>query len=249
MHSRRSSRPSGRNGAKSSRLPACILMNDCRQHDRRHHNSRHRPAGAADRRRAADPRRWPLCRRSEVSRNAGSGVRAQPARPRRHSRHRRQRRGRLPGVHAVFTLVRSRAAADRTSGCRCSSAPISCRPDVAPFVLAKDEVAFVGEAVAIVVAQSRAIAEDAAALVEVDYEPLPAVSDCRDALRAGRAAGAPRQDRATCSSSSASPTAISRRRSRARRIPRASASSSTAAAPIRWRAAAPSRSMTPTKTG
>src|SRR5205823_2785749 len=51
-----------------------------------------------------------------------------------------------------------------------------------PFALAKDEVAFVGEAVAIVVAQTRYIAEDAAALVAVDYEPLPAVSDCRQAL-------------------------------------------------------------------
>ncbi len=56
---------------------------------------------------------------------------------------------------------------------------------MAPFVLAKDEVVFVGEAVAIVIAQSRAIAEDAAALVEVDYEPLPAISDCRAALRPG----------------------------------------------------------------
>jgi aerobic carbon-monoxide dehydrogenase large subunit len=39
--------------------------------------------------------------------------------------------------------------------------------------------------VALVIARSRAIAEDAATRVEVDYEPLPAVSDCRDALRAG----------------------------------------------------------------
>ena len=36
-----------------------------------------------------------------------------------------------------------------------------------------------GEAVAVVVAQTRYLAEDAAALVAVDYEPLPAVSDCR----------------------------------------------------------------------
>ena len=36
---------------------------------------------------------------------------------------------------------------------------------------------FVGDPVALVVAESRYIAEDAAELVEVDYEPLPAVVD------------------------------------------------------------------------
>ncbi|MGE3712152.1 MAG: xanthine dehydrogenase family protein molybdopterin-binding subunit, partial [Hyphomicrobiaceae bacterium] len=58
-------------------------------------------------------------------------------------------------------------------------------PDVTPLVLADDEVSFAGEAVALVLASSRYIAEDAAALVEVDYEPLPAVSDCRTALEPG----------------------------------------------------------------
>ena len=33
-----------------------------------------------------------------------------------------------------------------------------------------------------VVADSRHLAEDAVALVEVDYEPLPALADCREAL-------------------------------------------------------------------
>src|SRR6266704_69866 len=41
--------------------------------------------------------------------------------------------------------------------------------------LASDVVRYAGEAVAFVVAESRAIAEDAAELVEVDYEPLPVV--------------------------------------------------------------------------
>ena len=41
--------------------------------------------------------------------------------------------------------------------------------------LAKDVVRFAGEAVAVVVARDRSCAVDAAALVEVDYEPLPAV--------------------------------------------------------------------------
>ncbi len=90
----------------------------------------------------------------------------------------------MPDVHAVFTL------ADLAPLLTEERLPLQFRTtqlpaDVTPFVLAKDEVAYVGEAVALVIARSRAIAEDAATRVEVDYEPLPAVSDCRDALRAG----------------------------------------------------------------
>src|SRR5262249_26158454 len=54
-----------------------------------------------------------------------------------------------------------------------------------PFALADREVSYVGEPVAIVVAASRYVAEDAGALVEVDYETLPAVSDCREAVQPG----------------------------------------------------------------
>jgi carbon-monoxide dehydrogenase large subunit len=43
------------------------------------------------------------------------------------------------------------------------------------YVLARDKVNYVGEAVAFVVASDRYIAEDACDLVEVEYEPLPAV--------------------------------------------------------------------------
>src|SRR5712691_967114 len=90
----------------------------------------------------------------------------------------------FPGVHAVLTLadLMPLLANDRL--------PLQFRtaqlpPDITPIVLAKDEVAFVGEAVAVAIAQTRYIAEDAAALVAVDYEPMPAVSDCRQALAAG----------------------------------------------------------------
>jgi aerobic carbon-monoxide dehydrogenase large subunit len=91
---------------------------------------------------------------------------------------------RLPGVHAVLT------SADLAPLLTSERLPLQFRTDqlsadVAPFVLAKDEVAFVGEAIALVIARTRAIAEDAAALVDIDYEALPAISDCRDALRAG----------------------------------------------------------------
>ncbi|MFW6096978.1 MAG: molybdopterin cofactor-binding domain-containing protein, partial [Chloroflexota bacterium] len=51
--------------------------------------------------------------------------------------------------------------------------------------LARDKVRHIGEIVAMVVAQSRYIAEDAAADVMVDYEPLPAVVDLQEALKEG----------------------------------------------------------------
>jgi carbon-monoxide dehydrogenase large subunit len=50
------------------------------------------------------------------------------------------------------------------------------------FALADGEVSYVGEPVAIIIADSRYIAEDAAALVDVDYDLLPTVSDCRKAI-------------------------------------------------------------------
>ena len=46
-----------------------------------------------------------------------------------------------------------------------------------------DRVRHVGEAVAAVVAESRYIAEDAADLIEVEYEPLPVVTDPEEAIR------------------------------------------------------------------
>jgi carbon-monoxide dehydrogenase large subunit len=51
--------------------------------------------------------------------------------------------------------------------------------------LARDEVRHAGDGVAVVVATSRAAAEDAAELVEVEYEPLPSVSDPEAALADG----------------------------------------------------------------
>ncbi|MYJ46742.1 MAG: xanthine dehydrogenase family protein molybdopterin-binding subunit, partial [Acidimicrobiales bacterium] len=48
-------------------------------------------------------------------------------------------------------------------------------------VLAIDEVRFAGEAVAVVVAESQYLAEDGLELVDVDYEPLPAVVDIHEA--------------------------------------------------------------------
>ena len=52
--------------------------------------------------------------------------------------------------------------------------------------LATDKVRFVGEPVVAVAAESRAIAEDALELIEVNYEPLPIVIDAEDSLNLKR---------------------------------------------------------------
>jgi carbon-monoxide dehydrogenase large subunit len=53
------------------------------------------------------------------------------------------------------------------------------------FPLAADRARYAGDGVAVVLAESRAAAKDAAALVEVDYEPLPAVTDVAEAAADG----------------------------------------------------------------
>ena len=52
-------------------------------------------------------------------------------------------------------------------------------------VIAIDRVRFVGECVALVVAETQAMAHDAVGLIEVDYETLPAVIDEEAAIRDG----------------------------------------------------------------
>jgi aerobic carbon-monoxide dehydrogenase large subunit len=83
----------------------------------------------------------------------------------------------LAGVHSVFT------GAELNGGAReqwhTSMGPLS--PETPRPPLANGEVRFVGDVVAVVVARSRYLAEDAAELVEVDYEPLPPVMDYAEA--------------------------------------------------------------------
>ncbi|MFL6796704.1 MAG: xanthine dehydrogenase family protein molybdopterin-binding subunit [Xanthobacteraceae bacterium] len=54
---------------------------------------------------------------------------------------------------------------------------IALKAPIEQWSLAVERVRYVGEPVALVVAQSRYLAEDAAELVRIDYEPLPAVID------------------------------------------------------------------------
>src|SRR5437899_643486 len=52
-------------------------------------------------------------------------------------------------------------------------------------LLARDRVRFIGEKVAVVAAEDPDVAEEALALIEVEYEDLPAVFDPVDALEPG----------------------------------------------------------------
>ena len=91
----------------------------------------------------------------------------------------------LPGVLAVVTATD--LAADGLAAIRCTvpiKGPVG-QPMPRPGrpLLARDRVRFVGEPVAFVVAETRAVARDALEVVEVSYEPLPAVADIDEALR------------------------------------------------------------------
>ena len=60
--------------------------------------------------------------------------------------------------------------------------PVGVTAPVHYYCAATDKARFVGEPVAVVVARTRALAEDAAEAVRIDYEPLPAVTDVERAL-------------------------------------------------------------------
>jgi carbon-monoxide dehydrogenase large subunit len=84
----------------------------------------------------------------------------------------------VPGVIAVLTLDDLAPVMKQRRMNRISNSGTNLAQSW-PFALADGEVSFVGEPVAIVIAADRYVAEDAAALIEVDYEVLPAALDCR----------------------------------------------------------------------
>ena len=97
----------------------------------------------------------------------------------------------LPGVIAVLTAADLGVAGRPTP--QFAPSPLIAQ-NRTQHVLAAQSVHYVGDAIAIAIAATRAIAEDAASLVAVDYEPLEPAADLATALDAGapRAhAGAP----------------------------------------------------------
>ena len=102
----------------------------------------------------------------------------------------------MPGVHAVLT------ADDLPPRMATGQIPMlvpnpSIKTPRTQLALARHEVCYVGQTIAVVIADNRYLAEDAAAAVAVDFEVLPAVSDCRDAAKPDARARAQRSRRAT----------------------------------------------------
>ncbi|MHA6621075.1 xanthine dehydrogenase family protein molybdopterin-binding subunit [Pseudonocardia sp. DLS-67] len=99
---------------------------------------------------------------------------------------------RSPFAHAVITGIDTAAAAAAPGvvavhtaadlGLPAHHGLMVVNKDLPRPPLATDRVRFVGEAVAVVVAETKAAAVDAVELVEVDYDPLPAVVDMEAAL-------------------------------------------------------------------
>ena len=87
----------------------------------------------------------------------------------------------LEGVDAVFTYA---DMADLAKPIPMRVFPLPGLERYLQTPLPADTVRHAGEAVAVVVAESRYVAEDALELIAVDYEPLPAITSIADALAA-----------------------------------------------------------------
>ena len=84
-----------------------------------------------------------------------------------------------PGVIAAFS---GKDFADEQGSLPCAWPVTEDMKQPAHPPLAVDEVRYVGDAVAVVVARDRYAAADALEAIEIDYEPLPAVVDMQEAL-------------------------------------------------------------------
>jgi aerobic carbon-monoxide dehydrogenase large subunit len=84
----------------------------------------------------------------------------------------------MPGVHAVIT------AADLGDSIPLVPMRLQPMPEFEAFgqpVMARDKVRYVGEALAMVLADSAGIAEDALGAIEIDIEPLPVIANWQSA--------------------------------------------------------------------
>ena len=147
-------------------------------------------------------RRPPLCRRSRFARRGRVPV-AGGRRIRRRILPRQTRRKSASSAprepHAIVRAIRKeRALASPGVIAVLTASDLDLVDDVLPCVdmipgtldvrqrvMARDRVRYVGQPVALVVAANRYLAEDAAALVEIDYESLPPVTDHMAAMDPG----------------------------------------------------------------
>ncbi|HTW88492.1 MAG TPA: xanthine dehydrogenase family protein molybdopterin-binding subunit, partial [Candidatus Binataceae bacterium] len=89
-----------------------------------------------------------------------------------------------PGIKAVFTLDDMPGKMRELRVPLPVGSPLIAHP-LTQYSLARSEVCYAGEALAVVIAESRYRAEDAVEAVEVEYDILPVAADCRDALESG----------------------------------------------------------------
>ena len=151
----------------------------------------------------------------------------------------------MPGVLAVLTGAQ--LAADKIGNLICGwmihSKDGSPMKMAAHPAIAAGKACYVGDPVAVVVAETMAQARDAAEKVKVDYEVLPAVTDPAKAqVAAGRSTRSRRRTR------SISGTSATRRRRTPRSSRRSTSPSSTSSTtgwcPTRWSRASPSANTT-----
>src|SRR5690606_29788427 len=86
----------------------------------------------------------------------------------------------LPGVHAVVTHADLADPGNRVAELGEGSVNLN---HLSANVLARDKVLYKGHAIAAVAADNVHIAEEAARLIAVDFEPLPPVLDVRKAMQ------------------------------------------------------------------
>ena len=95
-----------------------------------------------------------------------------------------------PGVVAILTAddVKAAGFTDIPTGAPVKTADGSMQVKCAMPVLATDRVRFVGQPIAMVIADSARAAQDAAELVAIDYQDLASVTSMPAARRPGAAA-------------------------------------------------------------
>ena len=100
--------------------------------------------------------------------------------PHAHARIARIDTSRARALPGVFAVVTGEDAEELTN-----PLPAFCAEPVVQYALAVDKVRFAGEAVAAVAAVDRYTAEDAAALIDVEYEPAARADRPFEAMKPG----------------------------------------------------------------
>ena len=101
------------------------------------------------------------------------------------------------GLDGVLEVITGAEAAAR-SGPIGILRPVPGAPPIPHFSLAQETATYEGQPVVSVAATSRHVAEDALELIEIEYEPLPHVSDVVSALAPGAPVIHPGASNPTC---------------------------------------------------